>query len=431
MNNEVNNRKRIEAWNDVILKLEQESLPDDQRKDMLNNAKKNFVKECHKQSISYIASTNRWRTFIGHGKERQAIYGKSEEELYSKLYEHYKELENPSYTINQVFELSQAQASEKGNKPNTIERKRQDYERFSTPDFDDKLVKDADEEYLEGYINKMVHELHPKEHALDNFIGVLNQIFQTAEKLKAIEHNPMRFISAMQYYKYCDTSSKSANEEIFSMEDMGRLKNWYADNPRWLYDPQAFAVRFCFLTGARVGEIPPLMWSDVADEFIHIHRQQTEERKKGEHVHFEIVDYTKNERMHPNGGRKFPKYDELAFLLNQIKAEQVEAGISSEYIFSDKDGKPITKASIDKFFRYRQKKLGYSITNIHAIRKSFNSNVLRYTGLQEQEIAYILGHSIKTNQEAYTFTHEERLDEVRNALNTVEHRNRGGENETS
>lgn len=90
-----------------------------------------------------------------------------------------------------------------------------------------------------------------------------------------------------------------------------------------------------------------------------------------------------------------------------------------------------TKASIDKFFRYRQKKLGYSITNIHAIRKSFNSNDLRYTGLQEQDIAYILGHSIRTNREAYTFIHEERLDEVRNALNTVEHRNRGGENETS
>lgn len=417
-----NNREIIKAWNVI---LEQESLPDDQRqklRDMRNKKIENFIKANHKLSISYLANQKRWRAIVGQGKERQQVWGKTKEELYSKLYKKYIELEKPSYTIKQVFELSQEQALMKGNKPNTIERKRQDYERFSTPDFDDMLVKDTDEEYLEGYINKMVHELHPKEHALDNFIGVLNQIFQTAEKRKVIERNPMRYISAKQYYKYCDTSSKSANEEIFSMEDMERLKSWYADNHRWLYDPQASAVQFCFLTGVRVGEIPPLKWSDVADgESIHIHCQQTEERKKGEHVHFEIVDYTKNERMHPNGGRKFPIYDELASLLKQIKAEQVEAGISSEYIFSDKDGKPITKASIDKFFRYRQKKLGYSITNIHAIRKSFNSNVLRYTRLQEQDIAYILGHSIRTNREAYTFVHEERLGEVRNALNSFEH----------
>ena len=416
-----NNREIIKAWNVI---LEQESLPDDQRqklRDMRNKKIENFIKANHKLSIGYLARQKRWRAIVGQGKERQQVWGKTKEELYSKLYKKYIELEKPSYTIKQVFELSQEQALMKGNKPNTIERKRQDYERFSTSDFDDMLVKDADEEYLEGYINKMVHELHPKEHALDNFFGILNQIFQAAEKLKVIERNPMRFISAKQYYKYCDISSKPANEKIFSKEQMKQQKSWYANNHRGLYDAQAFAIQFCFLTGVRVGEIPPLKWTDWDDGAIWIHCQQIEERQKGEHVRFEIVDYTKNERMHPNGGRKFPTCDELISLLSQIKAEQVEAGIISEYIFSDKDGKPITKASIDKFFRYRQKKLGYSITNIHAIRKSFNSNVLRHTGLPEQEIAYILGHSIRTNQEAYTCIHEERFDEIRNALNSFEH----------
>lgn len=83
----------------------------------------------------------------------------------------------------------------------------------------------------------------------------------------------------------------------------------------------------------------------------------------------------------------------------------------------NRDGSPLKKSSITNQIYKNSQKIGLSITNNHAFRKSLNSNVLIPAGFTVSERAYLLGHSVDTNQRFYSFVREESLDRIRDTLN--------------
>ena len=62
--------------------------------------------------------------------------------------------------------------------------------------------------------------------------------------------------------------------------------------------------------------------------------------------------------------------------------------------------------------------LGFKVTKNHALRKSFNSNVLIPRDFSSAERAAMLGHSIETNYRFYSYAPKGSLDDWRERLNT-------------
>ena len=86
------------------------------------------------------------------------------------------------------------------------------------------------------------------------------------------------------------------------------------------------------------------------------------------------------------------------------------------YIFTDNRGEWISKNSYELFLKRQMRKLGYTITNNHSFRMTLNSNVLLKKGVSSANRAFILGHSVETNERFYSFTRDEQIDEIRKLI---------------
>ena len=126
--------------------------------------------------------------------------------------------------------------------------------------------------------------------------------------------------------------------------------------------------------------------------------------------------YTKNERRHPKGGRFFPITNTISGLLDEIKAKQNELGIESEYILSNKDGSWIRKDIYEQRLRRLCLRAGMDITNNHAFRMSLNSNIFIPKNIPVTQRAYLLGHSVETNERFYSHMRTESLADIKNIL---------------
>ena len=73
----------------------------------------------------------------------------------------------------------------------------------------------------------------------------------------------------------------------------------------------------------------------------------------------------------------------------------------------------------DGFFRRLCKKHGLNVTNNHALRMSLNSYVLIPNGIAVTDRAKLLGHSISTNINNYSFAQIDYVESARNILNNA------------
>ena len=113
----------------------------------------------------------------------------------------------------------------------------------------------------------------------------------------------------------------------------------------------------------RLGELAALKKTDVDDDYIWVHRQQVvvfeDERCRNRQI--KDLEYTKNEKENPKGGRLIPITDNCRAALqmaNEIPGE-------SEYVFHHPNDKPIVKESNEYYLRRRCKALGIGISHNH------------------------------------------------------------------
>ena len=201
---------------------------------------------------------------------------------------------------------------------------------------------------------------------------------------------------------------------FFLTEDIAKINAAMADKEG---NPRAMAVRLSILTGLRAGELCALHWSDIHEDFIHIHRQQKLElNKDGHREGFIELPYTKDERLHPHNGRLFPITSEIRSLLEEIRQLQTT---ESEFVIADSNGEWISKTSYELFLKRNMRALGYEITNNHAFRMSLNSNVLIPAGLTVTERASILGHSVETNERFYSHLRSEQVTGIGRSIDCL------------
>ena len=378
-------------------------------------AKRLFVGEKHKQKIFQRHSANKyldgkWATHVYIDSSRKLVEKPTEDELYDYLYDFYKKQEERPKTYDEAFEAFIEDKRSRGISESTVKEYRR-YHGFLSQEIREKeLFYISEEELRKWLVNKYLPK-KPKKEALKKMIQQLKAVFAYSIRKKLCFDNPAQDILLEDYAKFCDLTTRSNEERSFSDEEIEKLRTYCIENKT---NPHAVVMLVAMETGMRAGELTALRKDDIRDGFIIVHRQQTRVPKTDANrkIYFTEVEYTKNERTNPRGGRPIP--------ITQRCQEALDAAFDlegdSEFLFHHPNGDPVIKDSYEQYLRRVCARLGIAITNNHAFRVAFNAKLIK-AGVGGNERCLILGHSMQTNERHYSFSDKRQAETVRDKLN--------------
>ena len=241
-------------------------------------------------------------------------------------------------------------------------------------------------------------------------LQLIKAVFAFGIRKKICISNPAQDLLVEDYVKFCNLTSKTNEERSFSDEEIEKLRAYGLNDN---LNPHAAAMLVAIETGMRAGELPALRKDDIMDGYIYVHRQQIREPKtdKNNKICFKEVNYTKNERANPKGGRMIPITKACQEALNIALNLPGE----SDYLLHHPDGKPILKDSYEYYLRRRCESLAIKTRNNHAFRVAFNARLIK-AGVDANQRCYVLGHSMQTNEKHYSFGDERTVEDVKTKL---------------
>ncbi len=375
------------------------------------------------RSISHHAPTdsNPKDYYVTKMPDGSKITATTYDGLIEKLFERYTN-GLTDYTLESVFKAALYEKKITENpKTKTILRNQMDFKRYFSDDLKSKNIRTITDITLKQYTQEWVNREHPKAKSFLAYKGILNLIFGYAFRQGIISSNPVKQLNNKPYMKSCDTRKAKPEEKILSPAEIDILRNEVRHRmtkDKWgSYYINGYAMLFAIETGVRAGELCALKWEDIHETYIHIHAQQLTQKENGEKVYY-YDPHTKNEKGISADGRKFPLTKKIRELLDELKNKQNELGIKSEYIFCHENGDWIKEEAYMTFLRRLCQSHGFKVTNNHALRMSLNSNVLIPLGISVADRAAMLGHSIQTNLQNYSFAQRDSLEKARILLDS-------------
>lgn len=339
------------------------------------------------------------------------------EALIEKLYDHYfgTTILN-DYSFESVFEAAlEEKIRLTSPKEKTVRDYRSSYKAFITPEFGSRDIREITSTQLKEYLQVQTRRINPTWKRFLKFKGILNLAFRYASdpdhRIIAVNIVPS---DNGPYKKNLTMSDDRPEEKAFQPHEIEMIREYlWSRVEKEKYDVNGYAILFSSHTGVRQGEIPSLKWEDISEKLIHIHSQQNDrETANGKEYYYNPT--TKNEKGESKNGRYIPLTQEVKHILNELKKKQEALGIHSEWVFAKEDGNwTTTVAYYESLYKICIDKLGLGLSNNHTFRIALNSYVLIPMGLDAPERARILGHSVQTNLEHYTFSRDkEFLSEI-------------------
>ena len=375
-----------------------------------------------------IKGISRWNTRVP-GKKK--IEASTERLLFEKLFIFYNgSLEDLSFfnLFKQALEIKEL---EKGF--STARRYQNTFNSYIDDSFAKHDIRNIDQNFIHIYILNLINNSFenrniPTWNEIKSLRSCLNLTFTYALFKGYISYNPLinMDIAFNTYESICNKAH--INDSTFNNlpmyeEQICALTNEIYSRINGKFKDIFYGNGYAFLlskeTGMRSGELVSLKWEDISDTSIWIHRQQLYDEKN--HRYYEVL-YTKNDKKHIGKGRYFPLLPNIKLLLAQIKNKQIECGIKSEYVLCKPNG-DILHANNDyqQFLRKTCRKLGFSTTRNHAIRKYVNSFVLNKLDLSVEEKAALLGHSVEVNLRKYSFEENNLCEKILEKYNKTEY----------
>lgn len=381
-------------------------------------AKELYVDSHHDQTISQLHSENkynngRWCTHIYVDGKRKAVGRTTRDELYNFLYDFYKEQEEPPKTFDNVFDMLIESKRAQGRSEATI-KEYQRYKGFIPQIIRDKAIYNITEDELRLWLINDYLKRKPKKEALKKMIQLIKAVFDYGIRKKQCYENPAQVIKSDDYFKFCDLSGKTNEDRSFSEQEIDMLRKYCLEHCQ---NPHSAVILVAMETGMRTGELTALRKEDIQDGFIHVHRQQIKIPKTdvNDCIRFTEVNYTKNERANPKGGRLIP----ITKLCQQALDIAFQLEGDSEYVFHHPNGNRVLNDSYEYYLRRVCKRLGITTTHNHAFRVAFNSRLIE-AGMTCNDRCLILGHSMQTNERHYSFSDKRRAENIKNMLKSFE-----------
>ena len=380
-------------------------------------AKKLYVKAKHKQKIACINSNYKyhkgyWYTHIYVNGKRKAVQKPTEDKLYEFLFNFYQEQDDKKKTFDEAFDRFIESKRDRGRSELTLKEYRR-YHKLIPQSIKKKDIALITEDELRKWFVKDFLSRTPKKEAMKKMLQQIRAVFTFGIRKGYCFSNPALNILAEDYYKFCNLSMRSNEQRSFSEEEIEKLRTYCLNDRK---NPHAPMMLVAMETGMRLGELAALKKSDVSDDYIWVHRQQVvvfeDERCRNRQI--KDLEYTKNEKENPKGGRLIPITDNCRTALQM--ADEIPG--ESEYVFHHPNGKPIVKDSYEYYLRRRCKALGIGISHNHAFRVAFNARLIE-AGVDCNERCLVLGHSMQTNERHYSFSDRRKVEDVKNKLNRL------------
>lgn len=341
-------------------------------------------------------------------------------ELILVLYDHYHkddEESEPDFSIKSIWEQAYTELKEtKTSTQKTFSLIQSYYNRYIDETLALMDITKMNLIDLQKYTKKIVSG--SKKISVNNYNEykqVLNILFRYARVHGLVKEDLPLLLDNQEYKKLCKPKNKNAEEKILSEKEIDLLrKNAQLRCEESAYNVYGYMILLSIETGMRAAELCSLKWEDIKEDCIHIHTQQLEERNP---IRYHEVDWTKNEKGVSQNGRNFPLTNSISNVLKALKETQKKFNINSKYVFCREDGEWVPKRAYEKVLAYTCQKLNLPKTNNHALRMSLNSNVLIPKGMPVTTRAKILGHSVETNLNFYSFESKDYIKESAKLLN--------------
>lgn len=357
--------------------------------------KRNEFLEKHSYKI-WEGKDGKWRTYLPDERNGRKMVKRSSkkeiEEVVIKFYKQKQEQEKPK-TFSDAYKHWRI-VQDTLISANSIEKYNTDYKRyFENTDFLNKHIEKITEEDIKVFIVSTVKSKKLCKKACKTLFGYIKNTINSARINKMIFDNPIEFLEAKHFYKYCTESSKTQEKKLVSDEDMVRLYQQfykdYQEQPEYI---PTYAVHLATLTGMRVGEIAALSWKCIMNSYIVINKSEKYNRQTKEYY----IDTTKNGK-----DRVFPLTDEIRALLDMVKKIEMKNGYICEWVFANENGR-IHAPVISSCSKNKCRQVGIDEKGIHAFRRTINSK-LRCDGVSATIAASLLGHTEEVNGRYYTY----------------------------
>ncbi len=323
---------------------------------------------------------------------RRAVKAKTLDDLKNKVYEHEKGINGRAKkTFKDVFELTQQEkiklvkSEEKRlSVQNTVNRNRTEYSRFfEGTSFEKKYVDEITKKDIEDICYHNLTRYNLTDRAFMSMRSILKAVIKLSFEEYWIDDN---IYDRVVFHKYKDMLSKPVDpsERVHSEDEIKKMSEYIRKHqhkhPKYL---PSYALELQMATGFRRGEIPPLMWTDIKDNLINIHREQLTVKKSESNPkeYFKIVNHTKN---HKN--RVFPVTTTITDILERLRKNHEQNGIKSDYLFPAKsENGVITNNTVYNFYRRMCKSLDIPIQKdlikgTHSFRRNAITKVVNNTG---------------------------------------------------
>ncbi len=321
---------------------------------------------------------------------RKQLIAKSLDELENKVYQFEKGISGKARkTFKDIFLIVQEEKLKYVKNPekivsvqNTISRNRSEYKRFFKDTFiESKYLDSVSKDDLENIILLNLQRYDLRKKGFASMKAILKSIYDLAYEQYWIKDNTY---SRINFKKFSDLLIESVpvTERVHSNAEITEMLEYIHEhqNKKPSYIP-AWTLEMQILTGTRRGELPPLRWADIHDDYIEIKRSQITVKKNGkEKEHFKIVSHTKNYKV-----RNFPITDNLKDFLSRLKTIHDRFFPESEYLFpADTENGVITNNVVYGFYRRMCKKLNITqvagvIKGTHSFRRNNITDVVNAT----------------------------------------------------
>ncbi|MGN9057351.1 tyrosine-type recombinase/integrase [Bariatricus sp. HCP28S3_A7] len=338
---------------------------------------------------------DKYRTYLPDEKKgRRLLKRSNKSDIEDEIINYYKLLEEKSQITFQKMYWKWRKVQDELVCENTTCKYDTDYIRFfKDTDFEKTVMEKLNEEDIKVFLCSTIKRKTLNKKAAKTLFGYINNVVKSARVNKIIVDNPMEFLEAKQFYKYCTEVKKPIEKKIVSDKEMHLLYEQfnrdYQEQPEYI---PTYAVEFATLTGFRVAEISALKWDSITDEYIIVDKSEKYNRKTKEYY----IDKTKNQKE-----RIFPLTTEIKDLLNRVKKAEMKSGYICEWVFANENGR-IHAPIISSCTKNKCRQVGITEKGIHAYRKTVNSK-MRCNGVSSVVAASLLGHSQEVNEEYYTF----------------------------
>ena len=338
---------------------------------------------------------DKYRTYLPDEKKgRRLLKRSNKSDIEDEIVNYYKLLEEKSQITFQKMYWKWRKVQDELVCENTTCKYDTDYIRFfKDTDFEKTVMEKLNEEDIKVFLCSTIKRKTLNKKAAKTLFGYINNVVKSARVNKIIVDNPMEFLEAKQFYKYCTEVKKPIEKKIVSDKEMHLLYEQfnrdYQEQPEYI---PTYAVEFATLTGFRVAEISALKWDSITDEYIIVDKSEKYNRKTKEYY----IDKTKNQKE-----RIFPLTTEIKDLLNRVKKAEMKSVYICEWVFANENGR-IHAPIISSCTKNKCRQVGITEKGIHAYRKTVNSK-MRCNGVSSVVAASLLGHSQEVNEEYYTF----------------------------